>query len=176
MSVHCIVWYCIVLHCWLRRAGCISQDTYLLYNINCFRTSFKLWTVWGPVSNCEFLEQFGNCFRTSFKLWTVSGPVTECHFKLLQICYLLHLRLLNNWQVLDLIGFVSRLYPFLLWHNILGSLHACSPKYIHQIFTTEYWDLLMHVFLSLHICILVYQYIGISSCMFIVHQSIKYKV
>ena len=47
--------------------------------------------------------------------------------------------------MLDLIGFVSRLYPFLLWHNILGSLHACSPKYIHQIFTTEYWDLLMHV-------------------------------
>jgi len=41
MSFHCIVWYCMVLyyilrycmvlHCWLRRAGCISQDTYLLY-------------------------------------------------------------------------------------------------------------------------------------------------
>ena len=32
-----IVWYCMVLHgivlyhCWLRRAGCVSQDTYLLY-------------------------------------------------------------------------------------------------------------------------------------------------
>ena len=25
---------CMVLHCWLRRAGCISQDTYLLYYIN----------------------------------------------------------------------------------------------------------------------------------------------
>ena len=24
---------CMVLHCWLRRAGCISQDTYLLYII-----------------------------------------------------------------------------------------------------------------------------------------------
>ena len=32
MSLHCIVWYCMVLHCWVRRAGCISQDTYLLYN------------------------------------------------------------------------------------------------------------------------------------------------
>ena len=41
MSLHCIVWYCMVLyyilrycmvlHCWVRRAGCISQDTYLLY-------------------------------------------------------------------------------------------------------------------------------------------------
>ena len=43
MSFHCIIWYCMVLyyilrycmvlHCWLRRAGCISQDTYLLYII-----------------------------------------------------------------------------------------------------------------------------------------------
>ena len=42
MSFHCIVWYCMVLyyilrycmvlHCWLRRVGCISQDTYLLYD------------------------------------------------------------------------------------------------------------------------------------------------
>ena len=32
MSLHCIVWCCRVLYCWLRRAGCISQDTYLLYN------------------------------------------------------------------------------------------------------------------------------------------------
>ena len=31
MSCHCIVWCCMVLYCWLRRAGCISQDTYLLY-------------------------------------------------------------------------------------------------------------------------------------------------
>ena len=31
MSLHCIVWCCRVLYCWLRRAGCISQDTYLLY-------------------------------------------------------------------------------------------------------------------------------------------------
>ena len=31
MSLHCIVWCCMVLYCWLRRAGCISQDTYLLY-------------------------------------------------------------------------------------------------------------------------------------------------
>ena len=46
MSFHCIVWYCMVLyyilrycmvlHCWLRRAGCISQDTYLLYVQNRF--------------------------------------------------------------------------------------------------------------------------------------------
>ena len=31
MSLHCIIWCCMVLYCWLRRAGCISQDTYLLY-------------------------------------------------------------------------------------------------------------------------------------------------
>mgnify|MGYP003328220460 CR=1 FL=1 len=31
MSLHCIVWCCMVLYCWLWRAGCISQDTYLLY-------------------------------------------------------------------------------------------------------------------------------------------------
>ena len=31
MSLHCIVWCCMVLNCWLRHAGCISQDTYLLY-------------------------------------------------------------------------------------------------------------------------------------------------
>ena len=28
-----IVWYCMVLHCRLQRAGCISQDTYLLYEV-----------------------------------------------------------------------------------------------------------------------------------------------
>ena len=33
MSLHCIVWCCRVLYCWLWRAGCISQDTYLLYII-----------------------------------------------------------------------------------------------------------------------------------------------
>ena len=35
MSLHCIVWCCMVLYCWLWRAGCISQDTYLLYKIRC---------------------------------------------------------------------------------------------------------------------------------------------
>ena len=33
MVLHEITWYCIVLHCWLWCAGCISQDTYLRYNI-----------------------------------------------------------------------------------------------------------------------------------------------
>ena len=32
MSLHCIVWCCMVLYCWLWRASCISQDTYLLYH------------------------------------------------------------------------------------------------------------------------------------------------
>ena len=50
MSFHCIIWYCMVLyyilrycmvlHCWLRRAGCISQDTYLLYLIIIDSTMF----------------------------------------------------------------------------------------------------------------------------------------
>ena len=35
MSLHCIVWCCMVLYCWLWRAGCISQDTYLLYVYLC---------------------------------------------------------------------------------------------------------------------------------------------
>ena len=35
MSLHCIVWCCMVLYCWLLRAGCISQDTYLLYVYLC---------------------------------------------------------------------------------------------------------------------------------------------
>ena len=34
MSLQCIVWCCMVLYCWLWRAGCISQDTYLLYDNN----------------------------------------------------------------------------------------------------------------------------------------------
>ena len=28
-----MVLYCIVLHSWLRRAGCVSQDAYILHNI-----------------------------------------------------------------------------------------------------------------------------------------------
>ena len=31
MVYYYILQYCMVLHCWLRRAGCILQDTYLLY-------------------------------------------------------------------------------------------------------------------------------------------------
>ena len=31
MVLYYILRYCMVLHCWVRRAGCISQDTYLLY-------------------------------------------------------------------------------------------------------------------------------------------------
>ena len=33
MVLYYILRYCMVLHCWLRRAGCISQDTYLLLYI-----------------------------------------------------------------------------------------------------------------------------------------------
>merc|ERR1712237_234760 len=62
MVLHCILWYCIgiawycemlhcivlnltvlhgiaLYHCWLRRAGCISQDTYLLYMKFIFRST-----------------------------------------------------------------------------------------------------------------------------------------
>ena len=49
MSLHCIVWCCMVLYCWLRRAGCISQDTYLLYNYLC------KFTKWSP-SSCNDFE------------------------------------------------------------------------------------------------------------------------
>ena len=46
MSLHCIVWCCMGLYCWLRRAGCISQDTYLLY-LNCHtgQTKYELITL-----------------------------------------------------------------------------------------------------------------------------------
>ena len=44
MSLHCIVWCCMVLYCWLRRAGCISQDTYLLYFEMC--NNSRTWYVW----------------------------------------------------------------------------------------------------------------------------------
>ena len=52
MSFHCIVWYCMVLYyilrycmvlpCWVRRAGCISQDTYLLYPIDTARWKLSI--------------------------------------------------------------------------------------------------------------------------------------
>ena len=58
MSFHCIIWYCMVLyyilrycmvlHCWVRRAGCISQDTYLLYFIQYIyedKAYFSFWKV-----------------------------------------------------------------------------------------------------------------------------------
>ena len=31
-----IAWYCILLYSWLRCTGCISQDAYLLHNINSY--------------------------------------------------------------------------------------------------------------------------------------------
>ena len=34
MVLHGIVLYLMVLHCWLRRAGCISQDTYTYFICN----------------------------------------------------------------------------------------------------------------------------------------------
>ena len=50
MSLHCIVWCCMVLYCWLRRAGCISQDTYLLYWVECGRTKHMVF-----VLSCQHL-------------------------------------------------------------------------------------------------------------------------
>ena len=32
LQLYYILQYCMVLHCWLRRVGCISQDTFLLYD------------------------------------------------------------------------------------------------------------------------------------------------
>ena len=85
-----------------------------------------------------------NCFRTSFKLWTVLGPVSECHFKLLQICYLLHLRLLNNWQVLDIIGSRAIGFCFTFTSIFVVAQHIGISSYM---------------FFCL--CILVYWYISI---------------
>ena len=72
MSLHCIVWYCMVLyyilwycmvlHCWLRCAGCISQDTYLLYYYFSGKT-FKAATKLTPrdaelVAKVKFCQSF----------------------------------------------------------------------------------------------------------------------
>ena len=32
ISYDSIAWYCMLLRCWLRRAGCVSQDAYILEN------------------------------------------------------------------------------------------------------------------------------------------------
>ena len=32
ISYDSIAWYCMLLRCWLRRAGCVSQDAYILHN------------------------------------------------------------------------------------------------------------------------------------------------
>ena len=31
VSYDSIAWYCMLLQCWLRRAGCVSQDAYILH-------------------------------------------------------------------------------------------------------------------------------------------------
>ena len=50
MSLHCIVWCCMVLYCWLLRAGCISQDTYLLFM--CWYISWQYY--YSNISNIWF--------------------------------------------------------------------------------------------------------------------------
>ena len=62
MSLHCIVWCCKVLYCWLRRAGCISQDTYLLY---------------GYCGYCEYCKCCGY-FRYSTERNHSPGWTTKC--------------------------------------------------------------------------------------------------
>ena len=63
MSLHCIVWCCRVLYCWLRRAGCISQDTYLLYN--------RMLTVyhWNKKSSCPYLLLHSHASSQTASLW-----------------------------------------------------------------------------------------------------------
>ena len=55
MSLNCIVWCCRVLYCCLRRAGCISQDTYLLYYIWFSSTlTIKLLKLFFEVNQCLY--------------------------------------------------------------------------------------------------------------------------
>ena len=75
--------YCMVLHCWLRRAGCISQDNYLLY------------ILYGPVekSPLDLHESHRTsglvfCFRLS-SFWRseyLTGKLELKKYKSLLIC------------------------------------------------------------------------------------------
>ena len=40
ISYDSIAWYCMLLRCWLRRAGCVSQDAYILHET---KTQFLLY-------------------------------------------------------------------------------------------------------------------------------------
>ena len=69
MSLHCIVWCCRVLYCWLRRAGCISQDTYLLYiyvqiecsahlaNLSCLHMMYLIAYYCAVIVHCDHLAK-----------------------------------------------------------------------------------------------------------------------
>ena len=55
MSLHCIVWCCMVLYCWLWRAGCISQDTYLLYWFDLFEDKhIPSFSIGHALFRCEY--------------------------------------------------------------------------------------------------------------------------
>ena len=49
ISYDSIAWYCMLLRCWLRRAGCVSQDAYTSFDHVCVETEVKFKFFW--VSN-----------------------------------------------------------------------------------------------------------------------------
>ena len=78
MSLHCIVWCCRVLYCWLRRAGCISQDTYLLYFwisnfglVGQLGSQLGWWDVltWDPLIRICWQELCSRCCTTGGGIW-----------------------------------------------------------------------------------------------------------
>ena len=91
MSLHCIVWCCRVLYCWLRRAGCISQDTYLLYctlhTVGNWRENTKY--IWFLCVLCQQQELFALCHwahiviiivtRISKSTTIITKSIKTCH-------------------------------------------------------------------------------------------------
>ena len=83
MSLHCIVWCCMVLYCWLWRAGCISQDTYLLYyfnlwhvrNIQIYLQKYTniSWEIHNMYST-EIQNMYSGCFDIPCQKYCRPGP------------------------------------------------------------------------------------------------------
>ena len=97
MSLHCIVWCCMVLYCWLWRAGCISQDTYLLY---CYRYQIRALIFCVPLHSIFFSLSIQSFF--SIPLHNALSTLPNQSF--------------NIWLKL-LVFFCTKMYSMVIWHS-----------------------------------------------------------
>ena len=74
-----------VLHCWLRRAGCISQDTYLLYK-------FPNWVLFSAYCTTQFPNTPAHASVSLSQPTNTSGQAKTC------VSHKMHI---NRWQQLD---------------------------------------------------------------------------